>query len=87
MSVAHLYLRNASRTNKTPAAGIVRVAQREADTERDGTGSLSAVHLETGDTVTSVTQTKPKETHKENKKREKKMGEINTGSEKWIKRT
>lgn len=59
MSVAHLYLRNASRTNKTPAAGIVRVAQREADTDtergrgtvRYGTGSPSATHLDTGYTV------------------------------------
>lgn len=68
MSAVHLYLRNASRTNKTPAAGIVRVAQREADTERGegrgavqyGIGSSSAIHLDTGYTVTEITQTKTK---------------------------
>lgn len=41
VSVAHLYLRNASRTNKTPAAGIVRVAQRKANTDRErGDGTV-----------------------------------------------
>lgn len=35
VSGAHLYRRNASRTNKTSAAGIVRVAQRNTDTERE----------------------------------------------------
>lgn len=31
---AHPYLRNASRTNKTSSSGIVREAQREANTEK-----------------------------------------------------